>query len=278
MKHMRNSFIIIALLLAGTAWGQEKAAKTRVAIYKDAGTTTKGPVNIEKSLQNQPDFSYAYVKADDIRGGVLAKYDVVVLPGGTASTASKTLGEEGRKVIVEYVKGGGGYLGVCAGAYLATCRKAGDLALINAYSAGGGFGDGMTKIRLTEEGQKFFATKDELVDVYYANGPLLEFADDKDLPKFTALALFETDLPKKTPPGLVKGKVAAACAPYGKGRVFCFSPHPERPESTGLQYYIRCALLWAAGKDPTTASKATNPSPPAGTDQKATSGQEAGTR
>lgn len=249
MRHPQNNFIIIALLLAATAWGQEESTKTRVAIYKDKGTTTRGPVNIEKSLQNQPGFSYTYVKASDIRAGVLAKYDVVVLPGGTASTASKTLGEEGRKAIVDYVKGGGGYLGVCAGAYLATCRKAGDLRLINAYPAGGNFGDGMTRIRLTGEGQKLFGAKDELVDVYYANGPLLEFAEDKDLPKFTALALFETDLPKKTPPGLVKGKVAAACAPYGKGRVFCFSPHPERPESTGLQYYIRTALLWAAGKD-----------------------------
>jgi len=249
MKHVRNSFIVIALLLAWTAWGQEKQAKTRVAIYKDSGTSTKGPVNIEKCLQDQPDFSYAFVKAEDIRGGALANYDVVVLPGGTATGESKALGEEGRKAVVDFVKAGGGYLGVCAGAYLATCRKTGDLALINAYSAGGGFGDGMTKIRLTDEGRKMFGTKDELVGVYYANGPLLAPAEDKNLPAFTPLALFETELPKKTPPDLVKGKVAAACAPYGKGRVFCFSPHPERPESTGLQYFIRRALHWAAGKD-----------------------------
>ncbi len=254
-QFLRRGVFILALLLAGTSWGQEKAAKTRVAIYKDKGTTTRGPVNIEKAVQNQPNFSYAYVKAEEIRGGVLTNYDVVVLPGGTASTASKTLGEQGRKAIVEFVQAGGGYLGVCAGAYLATCRKAGDLALLNAYSAGGGFGDGLTKIRLTKDGQEMFGTKDELVEVYYANGPLLEFAGDKTLPGFTPLARFETDLPKKTPPGLVKGKVAAACAPYGKGRVFCFSPHPERPESTGLQYYIRCALLWAAGKAPGTAAK-----------------------
>ena len=250
MRRLRSGFIILAMLLAWTTWGQEKQARTRVAIYKDSGSSTRGPVNIEKCLQDQPDFSYAFVKAEDIRGGALAHYDVVVLPGGGAAAASKALGEEGRQAIVNFVKAGGGYLGVCAGAYLATCRKTGDLALLNAYPAGGGFGDGMTRIRLTDEGRKMFGTKDELVDVYYANGPLLAPAEDKNLPAFTPLALFETELPKKTPPDLVvKGKVAAACAPYGKGRVFCFSPHPERPESTGLQYYIRRALHWAAGKD-----------------------------
>jgi hypothetical protein len=95
MKRLRSGFIIIALLLAWTSWAQEKGAKIRVAIYQDTGTTTKGPINIEKCLQDQPDFSYAYVKAEDIRGGALAKYDVVVLPGGGAASASKTLGEEG---------------------------------------------------------------------------------------------------------------------------------------------------------------------------------------
>ena len=111
MKRLRSGFIIIALLLAWTSWGQEKGAKTRVAIYKDTGTTTKGPVNIEKCLQDQPDFSYAFVKAEDIRGGALAHYDVVVLPGGGAAAASKALGEEGRQAIVNFVKAGGGYLG-----------------------------------------------------------------------------------------------------------------------------------------------------------------------
>jgi hypothetical protein len=44
----------------------------------------------------------------------------------------------------------------------------------------------------------------------------------------------------------MKGTTAIAAAPFEKGRVFCFSPHPEKTEELVDQVYR--AIIWASGK------------------------------
>ena len=61
------------------------------------------------------------LKPAAIRQGKLsaAKFDVFVVAGGRATRQAERLGEEGMARIRDFVASGGGYVGVCAGAFLA---------------------------------------------------------------------------------------------------------------------------------------------------------------
>jgi hypothetical protein len=43
-----------------------------------------------------------------------------------------------------------------------------------------------------------------------------------------------------------QGPLPAAAGSFGKGRVFCFSPHPEK--TNGLHPFVERAVEWAAGR------------------------------
>lgn len=59
------------------------------------------------------------VYAADIIGGALANYDILVMPGGYALYYKLALGTEGVQKIKDFVSSGGGYIGICAGAWFA---------------------------------------------------------------------------------------------------------------------------------------------------------------
>lgn len=66
----------------------------------------------------------------DVLAGALVEIDTLVLPGGLVADYETSLGKdlvsglthegkEGRKTICDYIYNGGGYYGVCAGAFYA---------------------------------------------------------------------------------------------------------------------------------------------------------------
>ncbi|GAJ07082.1 unnamed protein product, partial [marine sediment metagenome] len=55
------------------------------------------------------------VSANDIKNGCLDNFDVLVCPGGSGSPFGE-LGLEGTLKIQDFISGGGGYIGICAGA------------------------------------------------------------------------------------------------------------------------------------------------------------------
>jgi hypothetical protein len=59
------------------------------------------------------------VRGDDIRNGCLDNYDILVWPGGGYPAYWDEVGLEGKTSIQQFVDGGGGYFGICAGAYYA---------------------------------------------------------------------------------------------------------------------------------------------------------------
>jgi hypothetical protein len=56
---------------------------------------------------------------------------------------------------------------------------------------------------------------------------------------------------KGAPSGVMKGTTAIAAAEFGKGRVICISPHPEKTK--GLDGFIRHAVTWVASNETATA-------------------------
>ncbi len=66
------------------------------------------------------DLPFELIRADDVRAGCLDDYSFIFVPGGWSSNKLKALGDEGIEAIRGFVKDGGGYLGFCGGAGLAT--------------------------------------------------------------------------------------------------------------------------------------------------------------
>jgi glutamine amidotransferase-like uncharacterized protein len=229
----------------------EQAAKIRVALYCDQGSL-KSAAQIEKCLKVAPDrFLYKRVTAEEIREGALHNCDVVVQGGGSGSKQAKTLEPAGRDEMRKFVESGGGYLGICAGAYLATADYDWSLHILNAkvvdrqhWARGGG----LVKLRLTPSGGELLGIHDSPIPCRYNQGPLLAPASEAKLPNYTALAMFDSEIAEKgAPKGVMIGSTALACGQFGKGRVFVSSPHPEATK--GLDGIIRTAVLWLARQD-----------------------------
>ncbi|GAT35338.1 cyanophycinase [Terrimicrobium sacchariphilum] len=223
----------------------------RVAIYADEGSP-KAPDLIEGCLTDlSAKFQIRRVTAEEIRQGALSSFDVLAQGGGRASVQSDALGETGKERIREFVRNGGGYVGICAGAYLAASDRPYYLRLVNArvvdrehWARGGGD----VQIRFTEEGRRELQQKSPVVQIRYNQGPLLARDAQTDLPTYTELAVFETEIAKKgAPQGVMKGTSAMVSSSFGKGRVFLSSPHPER--TAGLERILQAAVTWSSGRD-----------------------------
>jgi len=175
---------------------------------------------------------------------------VLLMPGGSGSKEANSLGEKGREQVREFVRQGGGYVGICAGAYLATCDYPWSLHILNARVVDKEHwdrGNGKVEITLSQRGRELLGAQHEVVSIEYAQGPLLAPANHKGLPDYDTLATFRTQVAKNgAPRNVMPGSTAVAAASFGKGRVLCFSPHPE--ETDGLHKLLVRGLAWAAAR------------------------------
>jgi dienelactone hydrolase/glutamine amidotransferase-like uncharacterized protein len=210
-----------------------------------------GPKNIRRCLGASPEFIFQTVNADDIRGNGLSGFDVLICPGGSALRQSKTLDAQGRQAVLGFVRNGGGYIGICAGAYLASIQYEWSLGILNAKVADPTYwarGTGDVTLKMTAEGCRVLGANDEIVTCFYGQGPLFAPGDRTDLPVYEVLATYDSEIAKKNvPSGVMVGTTAIAAGTCGKGRVLCFSPHPEKTK--GLEDFVSRAVRWAAGSD-----------------------------
>lgn len=244
----RNLLLLLVALFISSMAAAQEPAKLRIAIYDDAGTG----VSKEKLLaavQKDARFAVERLKAEDIRAGKLSGYRAVLLPGGSGSKQGNTLGEAGRGEIRKFVKSGGGYVGVCAGAYLATNDYDWSLHILNAKVVdrkhwARGIAD--LELSLSSPGKDLLGQSADRLTLHYHQGPLLAPGGEEGLPKYRELARFETEVAKNgAPRGIMIGTTAIAAADFGAGRVLCFSPHPElTKDQEGL---LHRGIEWVAG-------------------------------
>ncbi len=218
--------------------------KIRVALFADEGANAECVE--ETAAACGPGADVTRVMGADVRGGALEDKDLFISPGGGASTQSKALGEEGNELLRAFVRAGGGYIGICAGAYWAAQNNPYPLAITAARMPSPKWDRGRAelKVELTPEGQTFFGESETHFIMHYANGPVL-FPDAAcGLPPFEVLAYFRAEIAENgTPPGLQIDTPAIVRAQYGRGRVVLFSPHPEE---SGLERWVRRAMEYAA--------------------------------
>lgn len=226
------------------------AAPIPVAMLIGDGVGGKGPDMIEETLTGAG-YKVTRVDAADVRAGKLKGAQVLIVPGGLSRTQATALGRDGREVIKKFVADGGGYVGLCAGCYLASSHYDWSLHLLPVKvvdSTNWERGIKRLAVELTPAGKEAFDHKEKDVKVQYHNGPVLAPVDGAE-GKLIPLAVFREELTRKgAKEGLMLGTPAAVAGRYGKGWAIGISPHPEQTE--GLRGMLPAALRWARDLPP----------------------------
>jgi glutamine amidotransferase-like uncharacterized protein len=153
-----------------------------------------------------------------------------------------------------FLESGGGYVGICASAYLATCRIDGYLRVLGLnHEQPWRRGGPQLDVTLSEEGRQILGAEFERFTTRYNNGPVFlneETSTAGDtFPPLTVLARFAT--PSVDNDGVTReemvGTPAIAASPYGAGRVMMISPHPESHEE--LYPLVARAIRWSVKQD-----------------------------
>lgn len=251
LPRIARSCLLVAIS-ASTCVVALAAEPVRVSIYDHSDGSANGPKNLMKFLTEENGFKCVKVTPEEIReSDILDKTDVLIIPGGSGSLQAKKLEEAGREKIKEFIKKGGGYVGICAGSYLASSDYDWSLHILNAKvvdRAHWARGTGPVELEMKPAGKAVLGEASDKVGVYYGQGPLLGPGSSKELPPYEPLALYATEIAKKgAPTGVMIGTSAIARANYGEGRVICYSCHPEG--KSGPQHLIKAGVRWAAGFD-----------------------------
>ena len=209
---MRLLCTFVLLLITSVA----SAAPIKVAVFEGDGVG-KSCTNLLMILDNSSkiQLEVSRVTTADILAGKLDAFDVLIHPGGSGSKQGNDLGEDGRQQVRQFVNQGGGFLGVCAGAYLATNDYTWSLNLIDAKVVDRKHwarGTGTVQLELSATGQDLFKVKSSELNIFYGQGPLLGRRewDDPKIPDYESLAIYSSEIAKNgAPNGIMKGTSAA---------------------------------------------------------------------
>ncbi len=251
VNHSRRLLLLLfaafPIALPAVAASAEPAA-IKIAIYDGPGHWGNGPPDLMKEFASlAPAVSVAQVSPNQIQKEVLSNFNVVIFAGGSGSREAEALGETGRAEVQKFVGGGGGYIGICAGAYLATSGYPWSLHIINARTLSSKWRRGIAslKIELTQAGRDVFGGAKTNLEILYHNGPVVGPACATNLPAYVPLAFFRDEVASNdTPQGIMVNSPAIFAGQYGRGKVICISPHPE--QTAGLEYIVRDAVKWVA--------------------------------
>lgn len=195
-----------------------------IALYQDY---VQNNGSLLMSLQNLG-YQTLHVDAAGILSGALDHVDVLIVPGGADLYYCEKLKGDGNRMIRAFVENGGGYLGICAGAYYGCAaldwnkgeiKGARELGFIDATANGPIF----DLIEDHDINKSWYASttlqwNDRTFQTLYAAGPLFDTND----PDVNVLARY-TDL--ENAPAVIGKKI-------GKGSVVLSSPHIEVTSGT----------------------------------------------
>lgn len=224
-----------------------------IALYIDDAVWPDCKLYTENKLK-ETGFPYTIINTDTVLKGNLIYYSVLIMPGGKPDLYEKNLGQEGLNIINNYVSRGGGYIGICGGAYLAAQTNiwrgwAGEPRTFFSYSGMlnifEGTADGPIEdfaptykdfhcgIQIINKEHPIANDLPDTIYYLYDHGPMLiKKEDDPNT----------IDLGKS-----LKGdKVLIITTQYKSGRIFLTSGHPEVMSSKVCEVLIKNAIMWCS--------------------------------
>ena len=217
-------------------------AEASVGLYVGKGTWDAGKEHLKMFLSERG-YTYRSLTAKDILDGVLIRSGVrlLIMPGGESWEYLKELGAAGADLIRGFVAQGGGYLGICAGAFYATSHREGGYAtgpygigLLEGTAYDGTalktppFIEGMMDLNFPQTA--LLQGLQAQFRIVMFGGPSFRYAKDEAQKKeISVLARFQ----KIDEPGMITFH-------FGRGRVFLSGPHLEIEEDRtnwGLDFF-----------------------------------------
>ncbi|MGD9397682.1 MAG: BPL-N domain-containing protein, partial [Candidatus Thorarchaeota archaeon] len=206
-------------------------SNVNVAYYNGEGALGTAEI-VLSNMTKWMGCSFTTVRGQDIQDGCLDDYDLLMFPGGHYPAYWNEVGLEGKAKIQEFVSGGGGYMGMCAGAYYAAdymvwmddgafpapeYKVEGDELNLDLFP-GVAWGPifeimnvtdqswAMTEINLVDQTHPITESMPNPMTMFYSFGPYFEPYDNASVS-----ILGEYD---------VTGTTAIVACEYGEGRVF----------------------------------------------------------
>lgn len=226
----------------------------RVAVFVDDGARNIGVFRWIEITTMAENVIATPVDGAAVRAGALDAADVLVMPGGSAHIEAESLGKEGRARVKSFVRGGGGYIGTCAGFYLVTLPTKGVrkdyLGLIPFVdSADGGNGRAELNFEFNEKAEQLAGIKKGIHKIQYSHGPVpVRAKNEVEDTRAEVLATYHCAYnPRNVPSPTKAGHPAVVAAECGKGKVFVFTCHPE--SDVDDYAYIQGALRYVTGRE-----------------------------
>jgi glutamine amidotransferase-like uncharacterized protein len=218
-----------------------RVVKPAVGILVSSHEEESDFLTLQRLLRSRGIDKVSMVSASEVKSSGLGANDVVLVPGGRARPKVLALGGEGLERLRMFVEKGGGYVGICGGAFLALSDDETGSGLVNASSWRGTVewlgkgvmsladrGAGMVSVELSNDGMKCFPKCPRFPQMHYAGGPVFIAGHRHDVGGFATLAWFRSEISShEADVGTMINSPAIIMARYGGGRVILFSPHPE---------------------------------------------------
>lgn len=177
----------------------------KIAIYTGKGAYMAKDV---EAFLSDFDIDYSRLNESDVRKGDLRDFDVFVISGGLIFDIIPALKTKGITEIKKFIHDGGKYIGICAGAYIASKKfynEAGDpqkgMALIDAVFE---LGDGEKIVQV-------YFPNGRKIKLFFCNGPLIDKLGNN-------VEIIAADK---------SGRIAIIKKKFGKGIIYALSAHPE---------------------------------------------------
>lgn len=214
-------------------------------VYGGAGACEEDCVTGAAEAARQAGFNPVIVYPNTFDSSILKDAAVWIQPGGIAVTASKAMGKSMMNAVRSFVNNGGGYVGFCAGAFIATSRIG-----TSAYS-GLGIAPGTTTVYKAKGYptiEKMSVKKNDgqvSRQIYWEGGPYIKLSTS-EAKKVDVRGIYSRT-----------NQISAINSAYGKGRVSITGAHPEAPQwwrdsenlidTDGLDYDVTSEMIqWAA--------------------------------
>lgn len=226
-----------------------------VALYIDDAVWPNSQ-NYTKIMLNRSGVSYSIINSDSILMDKLSRYSVLLMPGGKPDIYAQNIGYEGFNKIREYVNCGGGYVGICGGAYIAVRHNiwrgwageprqeeayVNDLDLLMATADGPveefapDYYEYPCQVWIADKQHPIASGLPDTISYLYDHGPMFTNIQDVSCTVFGKS---------------VKGnRNFILCTEYGKGKVFLTSGHPEIDNTNVCISMIRNALKWCTNQE-----------------------------
>jgi glutamine amidotransferase-like uncharacterized protein len=249
----RLSYVLCFILLMSFCSCQSEKDMSRsetgtVALYSDRGVWPQSVTAAERMFQWMG-YDVARVDAEAVKDGALKSFRLLCVPGGNMYNYAQDLTATGVEKIKDFVRQGGGYVGICGGAYFAGERvfwQGSQLPMLSlglfpgeargAYDEIVPYPDStMCLIIIASTSHPIIQSEPDSLWILYFWGPALLPDDQAEV---TVLGIYDAI-----------EQPALLATEYGHGRVFLIGTHPEIEEDSARDGVADCDELEDQGTD-----------------------------